>query len=128
MTVSSRTPEGLPSHCPLCGANVAIEYSSPARDACCPSCGCLLWAAEQIKEALVKRQVELLRTIPGEVTPDTRIRDLGFDSLELVELVMTLEEEFEINVPDDAADTFYQIQTMGELIRWLAKWVRPKGD
>lgn len=127
MTVPSRTPEGFPSHCPLCGADVAIEFSEPAGDACCPSCGCLLWAAGQIKEALVKRQAELVRTIPGEVTPDTRIRDLGFDSLELVELVMVLEEEIDINLPDDAADTFYQIQTMGELIRWLAKWARPKG-
>ncbi len=36
MTISSRTPEGLPSHCLLCGADVALEYSVPAGDACCP--------------------------------------------------------------------------------------------
>jgi len=41
------------------------------------------------------------------------VNDLGADSLDTVELVMELEEEFEINIPDDAAD---KIQTVGEAI------------
>ncbi len=46
MTVSSRTPEGSPNRCPLCGREVRLEPSaSGARiaDAPCPYCGCLLW-------------------------------------------------------------------------------------
>jgi anti-sigma B factor antagonist len=43
MTISSRTPEGQPNHCPVCGASLALEPSGPARDAPCPRCGHLLW-------------------------------------------------------------------------------------
>ena len=43
MTISSRTPEGLPSRCPLCGAATNLEYSDPGDDATCPNCGHLLW-------------------------------------------------------------------------------------
>ena len=43
MTISSRTPEGRPNHCPVCDAELALEPSSPAGDAPCPRCGHLLW-------------------------------------------------------------------------------------
>ena len=43
MTISSRTPEGEPNRCPVCGAVVAVEPSDPAGDAPCPRCGVLLW-------------------------------------------------------------------------------------
>lgn len=43
MTISARTPEGSPSHCPICGAAPNLEFSDPASDAPCPSCGCLVW-------------------------------------------------------------------------------------
>lgn len=41
------------------------------------------------------------------------VNDLGADSLDTVELVMELEEEFDINIADDAAE---KIQTVGEAI------------
>lgn len=43
MNVSSRTPEGLPNQCPVCGKEVRLEPSEPAGDATCPHCGSLLW-------------------------------------------------------------------------------------
>lgn len=43
MTISSRTPDGTPNECPVCGAAVKIVPSTPAGDAPCPSCGSLLW-------------------------------------------------------------------------------------
>lgn len=43
MTISSRTPEGIPSHCPICGSELKLEFSDPAGDATCPKCGCLVW-------------------------------------------------------------------------------------
>jgi predicted RNA-binding Zn-ribbon protein involved in translation (DUF1610 family) len=43
MSVASRTPEGLPNRCPLCGAEVIIPPSVPAGDAPCPKCGHLIW-------------------------------------------------------------------------------------
>ena len=46
------------------------------------------------------------------------IDDLGADSLDTVELVMAFEEEFEVEIPDDAAET---IQTVGDAISFLVK-------
>lgn len=43
MNVSSRTPEGDPFCCPVCGEWSALEPSVPGGDALCPSCGQLLW-------------------------------------------------------------------------------------
>src|SRR5215469_14441842 len=43
MNIASRTPEGQPNVCPVCGKYVQIEPSSPADDAPCPHCGSLLW-------------------------------------------------------------------------------------
>jgi anti-anti-sigma factor len=45
MVISSRTPEGRPNHCPVCGSDLKIEPSDPAGDAPCPRCGHLLWFA-----------------------------------------------------------------------------------
>jgi len=42
----TRTPEGQPHRCPLCGKPVVIEPSHPAGDAPCPHCGCLLWFSD----------------------------------------------------------------------------------
>ena len=44
------------------------------------------------------------------------VNDLGADSLDTVELVMELEEEFDINIPDDAAE---KIQTVGQAIDFI---------
>jgi mannitol/fructose-specific phosphotransferase system IIA component (Ntr-type) len=43
MKPSSRTPEGEPNCCPVCGAAIVIEPSRPPGDAPCPSCGTLVW-------------------------------------------------------------------------------------
>ena len=46
------------------------------------------------------------------------IDDLGADSLDLVELVMAFEEEFSVEIPDDAAES---IQTFGDAVAFLTK-------
>ena len=48
----------------------------------------------------------------------TFIQDLGADSLDIIELVMALEEEFDINIPDDQAE---KITTVGEAIDHIEK-------
>ena len=48
----------------------------------------------------------------------TFIQDMGADSLDIVELVMALEEEFDINIPDDQAE---KITTVGEAIDHIEK-------
>ena len=47
MKPSSRTPEGWPNRCPVCGKEVHIEPSIPPGDAPCPHCGHLLWFEPQ---------------------------------------------------------------------------------
>jgi acyl carrier protein len=52
-----------------------------------------------------------------KVTPETSfVNDLGADSLDTVELVMELEEEFDITIPDDAAE---KIQTVGQAVEYI---------
>jgi acyl carrier protein len=54
-----------------------------------------------------------------QITPETNfVNDLGADSLDQVELVMELEEEFDINIPDDAAE---KIQTVGQAVEYIEK-------
>lgn len=55
MVISSRTPEGDPNQCPICGHHVRIEPSIDTRDAPCPSCGHLLWFAQHPSGAAIER-------------------------------------------------------------------------
>ena len=61
--------------------------------------------------------VEHLGVEADKVTEEASfIDDLGADSLDIVELVMAFEEEFNVEIPDDAAET---IQTVGDATRFL---------
>ena len=46
------------------------------------------------------------------------VNDLGADSLDTVELIMELEEEFGIEIPDDAAES---IQTFGDAVKFISE-------
>ena len=116
MTVSSRSPEGLPSECPLCNAKTNIEFSDPAGDAPCPNCGHLLWASAQLVQSVTRRYADALGTAPGAINANTRFADLAADSLDTVEMVMELEEEYDVNIPDDVAQ---RIQTVGDAVRYI---------
>ena len=59
-----------------------------------------------------------------KITADTSfVNDLGADSLDTVELVMELEEEFDINIPDDAAE---KIQTVGQAVQYIEAGINGK--
>jgi acyl carrier protein len=61
--------------------------------------------------------VEHLNVSRDEVVPEASfVDDLGADSLDIVELVMAMEEEFDIEIPDDDAE---KIQTIGDAIAYL---------
>ena len=69
--------------------------------------------ADKVKSIIV----EQLGVDEEEVTADASfVDDLGADSLDTVELVMAFEEEFGIEIPDDAAE---KIQTVGDAIGFI---------
>ena len=69
-------------------------------------------------ERVQKIVVEHLGVEADKVTQDASfIDDLGADSLDTVELVMAFEEEFGIEIPDDAAET---IQTVGDAVKFIS--------
>lgn len=116
--VSSRTPEGRDSRCPLCGAETPIEYSLSG-DATCPKCGGLLWGSDAIFVQLKNIIAEQLGVDPDKISAETSIiNDLGADSLDTVELVMELEEEFDIKIPDAEAEN---IRTISDAIRAIQR-------
>ena len=72
-----------------------------------------------IADRVKKIVVEHLGVDADKVTEDASfIDDLGADSLDNVEMVMAFEEEFGIEIPDDAAET---IQTVGDAIKYIEK-------
>lgn len=68
---------------------------------------------QRVKEIVV----EQLGVKADQVTPQAKfIEDLGADSLDTVELVMALEEEFGIEVPDEQAE---KLQSVGDVIKYV---------
>ena len=64
-----------------------------------------------IEDRVKKIVVEQLGVSEDEVTPEASfIDDLGADSLDTVELVMALEEEFETEIPDEEAENITTVQ------------------
>ena len=71
--------------------------------------------AERVKKIVV----EHLNVDADKVTDNASfIEDLGADSLDTVELVMAFEEEFGIEIPDDAAES---IVTVGDAVKYIDK-------
>jgi len=68
---------------------------------------------DDIKEVVV----EQLSVSADEVKEDSKfVEDLGADSLDVVELVMALEEKFDIEIPDDEAE---KIQTVKDVVDYI---------
>ncbi|HBV65793.1 MAG: acyl carrier protein [Rubripirellula sp.] len=76
-----------------------------------------------VEERVIDIVSEQLGVDKEKITRETSfVTDLGADSLDTVELVMELEEEFDINIPDDEAEN---IQKVGQAIDFIEK---AKGD
>ena len=70
---------------------------------------------EDVKAILI----EQLRVTNKEITAETRIKeDLGADSLDILQLLMTLEEQRGITIPDEALATF---ETVGDIVDYLER-------
>ncbi|PUZ45006.1 hypothetical protein GQ55_8G184900 [Panicum hallii var. hallii] len=65
---------------------------------------------------IVKQQLALGADAAAALTPESKFTDLGADSLDTVEIVMALEEEFKITVEEDNAQNITTIQEAADLI------------
>lgn len=74
-------------------------------------------SSEEIAERVKSIIVEQLGVSMEEVTPEASfIEDLGADSLDIVELIMALEEEYDTEIPDEDAE---KIQTVDDVISYI---------
>ena len=77
----------------------------------------LMASSEEIAERIKSIIVEQLGVSMEEVTREASfIEDLGADSLDIVELIMALEEEYDIEIPDEDAE---KIQTVQDVISYV---------
>ncbi len=68
---------------------------------------------DEVKEVVA----EQLNVNPDEVKEESKfVEDLGADSLDVVELIMELEEKFDIEIPDSEAEN---IATVGDAIKYI---------
>ena len=73
----------------------------------------MAFSEEKVREIIV----EQLGVSADQVKPEARfIDDLGADSLDTVELIMALEEEFDVEIPDEDAE---KMVTVGDALNYL---------
>lgn len=118
MIVSSRTPEGQPGRCPVCGHEAPLLACGPLADAPCPQCGTLIWPIHTpdslyllAADILSADQRETLRMLVE------RARRPDLDSLDQVELMMDLEEAFDVCIPDEVAE---RLRSVDDIVQYLS--------
>ncbi len=80
--------------------------------------------AVEIEEKVIEIVSEQLSVDKGEIARETSfVNDLNADSLDTVELVMELEDEFDLTIPDEAAE---KLKTVGEAIDYIQNHIGQK--
>jgi acyl carrier protein len=112
-TISSRTPEGVPNRCPICGTLLWFFHTSA---------GMRFYeskAVAPIRDKVVQIICDNLGVNIEQVTSKTSfLEDVEADSLDVVELVMELEETFGVTIPKEDAE---KIKTVGDAIDYLGR-------
>src|SRR5262245_27164329 len=123
MPIASRTPEGWPNRCPTCGTEWRIEPSQPTGDAPCPVCGQLVWFdSENLRrriEAIVARNLGIAEGPLYRPSTFWRFRD----SMDVVELLLELEEEYDVNIANTAVE---RIRTVDELVEFMLREIEKR--
>lgn len=79
---------------------------------------------EEIEQKVIQIVSEQMSVDKNEITRQTSfVNDLNADSLDTVELVMELEDEFDMTIPDDQAE---KLRTVGEAIDYIKKQLSVK--
>ncbi len=77
---------------------------------------------ERLKEIIIKQFGEGEKTVTLETS---FVNDLEADSLDIVELVMELEDEFDVSIPDEDAE---KIQTVGDAEKYIKEHTQKNGE
>ena len=83
---------------------------------------------EELTRRVLRIIAETQRKDPAQVTIDSSFEELGIDSMDGVNIVFALENEFDINVPDEEVKTIRNVRDMVEGVRTLVKQRDPKSD
>lgn len=73
---------------------------------------------QEIRRTITDLVAELLGLTDDQITDSADFDDLGADSLDRVELIMMIEEEFQIDIPDPDAET---INTVGDAVAYVER-------
>jgi acyl carrier protein len=96
--------------CPVCGEPALLEVVDPAGAALCANCGALfMWFCSRLGRFAPADRITLYASLA---------RDLGADSLDIVELVMELEQDLGIRIPDVEME---HMDTILDILRYLSK-------
>lgn len=80
--------------------------------------------ATEVEDKVVQIVSDQMSVERGEITRETSfVNDLNADSLDTVELVMELEDEFDLTIPDDQAE---KLRTVGEAVDYIQKQMESK--
>ena len=102
--------------CPVCGHQGLAALCDPAGVGLCPQCGRLLhWFQGRLASI---QGIEAARLALDTMLVD----DLGMDSLELVEIIMEIEDEFGVRISEEEAD---EIRTIADAIHRVAQAMNP---
>ncbi len=76
---------------------------------------------ERLREIIIKQFGEGEKTVTLETS---FVNDLGSDSLDIVEIVMELEDEFDVSIPDEDAE---KMQTVGDAVKYINEHTHNNG-
>ncbi|RME79442.1 MAG: acyl carrier protein [Planctomycetota bacterium] len=77
----------------------------------------------EIKDKVIEIIARRLNVSPEKIEPSQELKDLGIDSIEIVDMVMEFEDEFGISIPDEMTAN---ISTVEEIIRFVSDEVSKK--
>lgn len=83
---------------------------------------------EELTPRILRIIAETQRKDPAQVTIDSSFEELGIDSMDGVNIVFALENEFDINVPDEEVKSIRSVRDMVEGVRTLVEQRSLQGD
>lgn len=111
MTATIQKTQSKTGHCAICACEATLHSAQAGQDGTCAACGELL-------DWLRLHLADLMEAPAEAITLETELEhDLGADSLDIVELVMEVEEQFDIQVLDEVA--VKQMRTVADAVRFI---------